>query len=1006
MLTRSLMKLLPPKSKVVLQLLLLIAVAACVTAVRAAPSPSEQPARYNVRSWQTDEGLPQNSVYAIAQTPDGYLWVGTHEGLARFDGVRFTLIESPEAPQLKQAYITALCAGQDGSLWIASENNGVTRLRDGVFTQFKEADGLPGSQVQCLLESSDGTLWIGGDDGLARFQDGQLTRFRRSDRLVRNSVKALFESPPGIIRVATVTGLISVRTDGEEDVENFGLGTVTNVLKAVCADGEGQLWLGATDGLICLTNGARTSYGVKQGLPDKITTVIREDGAGQLWVGTYGGLVRFIRGQAVPWAQRRSVVGDLVYTVFEDREGSLWIGGRDGLYRLTPARLSSYTTAEGLVYNNVTSVLEDEAGAMWFGTWGGGVSRMRDGEFTAITATNGLTHDIVLSLCAVRDGRLWVGMDYNVVLNNEVLNRLGPDLRNDLPRADALLRAAVRVIHEDRQGTMWIGTSKGLSRVRGELQEAYTTTNGLPGNTVMAICERADGSIWIGTDGGLACWDGGGFVTFGLRDGLSAVAINALYEDAERTLWIGTRTGGLNRYRDGDFTAYTTRQGLFSDEIYEVVEDDHGYFWMSCRRGIFRVKREELEDIDRGAIKSAHSTVFGKVDGLASVQCNGVSKPAGWRSRDGRIWFPTIRGVVAMEAGIKINERPPPVLIEEVRAGRALLARTGLSNGYNATLKVPPGRGDVEIRYTALSLQVPEKVRFKYRLEGVDPDWVDAGAQRSAYYNNVAPGRHRFQVIACNNDGVWNQSGAVLAFQMLPHYWQTWWFKTATAAAVVGVLIAFYRSRVERLREIEQLRIQIASDLHDDVGSRLTKVAMVTELVDRETPPSDRSKTHIENISGTVREITRAMDEIVWTINPRNDTLDNLANYVFQYATEYFQNTGVRCRLDVPAELPDHSISTEERHNLFMAVKEAFNNVLKHSGANEVRVGLTVAGNLITITVADNGRGVGANLTGPAGDGLVNMKQRLQRIGGRFAFKSTPGQGTTVTLEARGKWTT
>jgi len=291
-------------------------------------------------------------------------------------------------------------------------------------------------------------------------------------------------------------------------------------------------------------------------------------------------------------------------------------------------------------------------------------------------------------------------------------------------------------------------------------------------------------------------------------------------------------------------------------------------------------------------------------------------------------------------------------------------------------------------------------------LEGVNQEWVDAGSERSVYFNNVSPGRYRFHVIACNNDGVWNNAGAVLAIQMLPHYWQTWWFKSAVAIAFVALLVVFYRVRVDRLREIEELRIQIASDLHDDVGSRLTKVAMVTELVDRETPSSDRSKTHIENISGTVREITRAMDEIVWTINPRNDTLDHLANYVFQYATEYFQNTGVRCRLDVPAELPDDSISTEDRHNLFMAVKEAFNNVLKHSSATEVRVGLTVADDLLTITIADNGRGVSPHPTGPVGDGLVNMKQRLQRIGGRFAFRSTPGMGTTVTLEARGKWST
>lgn len=961
---------------------------------------TNEPVRYNVRSWQTDEGLPQNSVHALAQTPDGYLWVGTHEGLARFDGVRFLLLDDPDAPFLKQSSIMALCAGRDGSLWIASENHGLTCLKEGVFTRFTGSNDLPGKQVQCLLESADGSLWIGGDGGLARFKDGTLTRFRQTARLVNNSIKALVEHPRGIIRAATVTGLVSINTEGREDVENFGLGVVTNILKAAGVDRRGQLWLGTLDGLICLNEGKRQSYGVAEGLPDRIITFIHEDRAGQLWVGTYSGMVRLVNDRPVRWSPTTKPLTDLTYTMYEDQEGGLWVGGRDGLYRLNPARLSTYTANDGLSYNNVTSVLEDRAGDMWFGTWGGGVDRLRDGQFTAITATNGLTLDNVLSLQAGRDGSLWVGMD-----QAGGLNRLRAALTNDFsPGTNALLNV-IRVIHEDREGTLWIGTSSGLNRIKDGHYETYTATNGLPGNVVMAICERADGSIWLGVDGGLARWTGHGFEHYGLREGLSSVAVNALYEDAQQTLWIGTRTGGLNRYRDGKFTAYTTRQGLFSDEVYEIVADDYGCFWMSCRRGIFRVSRHELDEIDRGIIPSAHSIVFGKVDGLASVQCNGVSKPAGWKSRDGRIWFPTIRGVVAMEARININRHPPPVVIEGVRAGREPLVLPPRTADGSQLLKVPPGRGELQIQYTALSLQVPEKVRFKHRLEPLEKDWVDAGAERSAAYNTVAAGRYRFQVIACNNDGVWNETGATLAIQMLPHYWQTWWFRAGVGALGLGLLIYVYRARVDRLHEIEQLRIQIASDLHDDVGSRLTKVAMVTELVDRETPDTDRSKRHIANISGTVREITRAMDEIVWTINPRNDTLDNLANYVFQYATEYFQNTGVRCRLDVPVELPDHPISTEERHNLFMAVKEAFHNVLKHSAASEVHVGLTVAGNLLTLTIADNGKGVSPNLSGPAGDGLVNMKQRLQRIHGRFAFTSAPGQGTTVTFETRGKWT-
>jgi signal transduction histidine kinase len=317
---------------------------------------------------------------------------------------------------------------------------------------------------------------------------------------------------------------------------------------------------------------------------------------------------------------------------------------------------------------------------------------------------------------------------------------------------------------------------------------------------------------------------------------------------------------------------------------------------------------------------------------------------------------------------------------------------------------VPPGRGELEIRYTALSFQAPEKNRFKYRLEreGTEPVWIDASAERVARYYNVAPGSYHFRVIASNNDGVWNESGAVLAFVFQPHYWETWWFKVGLLAAGALLLTALYQARVRRLREIEELRVQIAADLHDDVGARLTKVAMVTELVDRETPESDRSKPSIRNISKTTREVIQAMDEIVWTINPKNDSLENLANYIFHYAQDYFQNSGVRCRMDVPARLPDHPMSTQQRHNLFMAVKEALNNVLKHAHATEVRIGVALNDSRLSISVADDGCGFSTDQPHPAGDGLENMKQRLERIGGQLRLESRPGGGgTRIQMEVK-----
>ncbi|MEI2722865.1 MAG: two-component regulator propeller domain-containing protein [Verrucomicrobiota bacterium] len=961
---------------------------------RAADPKTNSTARYNVRVWQTDEGLPHNTVHAIAQTPDGYLWVGTRAGLARFDGVRFLPLDDAAAPELKHAWITALAVSRDGGLWIASESNGVTCLKDGVFTRFTATDGLPGNQIQCLLESREGSLWLGGDRGLSRFRAGRFTRFTGSEFLRENSVKALCEDARGILRVATVTGLVSINPDGVVSPNNFGSGPVSGVLKAVCEDRQGRLWLGATDGLLRLTDGKLGSYAANKSMPEKITTCLYEDSTGQLWVGTYGGLTRRVNGTLSPWWLNPSPINDLIYTLFEDREQNLWVGGRDGLYRLTPARFVTYTMQDGLNCNNVTSVREDTSGGLWLGTWGGGVNQLHDGRFSAITVTNGLTQDTVLSLFEGRDRSLYVGMDYP-----GIVNRIKPGGTNDFVRPAGMITAPVRVIHQDQAGGLWIGTSKGLNLLRDGALQTFTATNGLPGDNITALCESRAGPIWIGTDGGLSRWADGKFENITDRDNLPPNDINAIYEDNDETLWVGTKTGGLNRWRTGQWRRYTTAQGLFSDEIYEIVEDDRNYLWMSCRRGIFRVSKPEFAALDQGTIPALTSTHFVRADGLTTVQCNGVAKPAGWKTPDGQIWFPTIRGVVAVQPDLRLNAQPPPVWIEEVRAGSHLLRTGYLLNSVPASVTVPAGSGDLEIHYTALSLQVPEKVRFRHRLEGLDQEWTAAGTERRVTYNNLAPGRYRFTVIAANNDGVWNETGATLPLLVLPQFWQTWSFKLALLAVPALVLAWAYQTRVRRLREIEQLRIRIASDLHDDVGSRLTKVAMITEQVERETD-ANAARPHIHMIARTTRDITRAMDEIVWTINPKNDTLDHLANYIFHYAQEYFQNTGVRCRLDLPSSLPEHTLPTEYRHNLFMAVKEALQNILKHAGAAEARIRLAVTGNQLTIVITDNGRGFAADRAHPGGDGLVNMRARLLRIGGSLRIESTPGHDTTITLEA------
>jgi ligand-binding sensor domain-containing protein/signal transduction histidine kinase len=948
--------------------------------------------RYSVKVWQIDEGLPQNSVWAITQTKDGYLWVGTQQGLARFDGVRFLPLDSQAAPELKHGFITALTTSRDGSLWVACAGTGLLHMKDGAFSRFTENDGLPTNHLNCLLEAADGTLWFGSELGLTRFKDGRFSTFTDKNGLANNSVRGLYESRQGIIRAATVRGLSSLDNNGVFNTINFQLGTTANALKSVCEDRLGNIWVAANEGVSCAEPAGNTSYGLGQGLPNRTATVVFEDHDGHVWAGTYSGLAGLANGKVVAKPMNDAGYPDLVRTIYQDREQNLWIGAEDGLYRLEPARFRSYTTADGLTFDNVMSVYEDESGALWISTWGGGVNLLKDGKITPVGT---LSHDKGLSIHKSRDGTVWLGMDHG-----GGLNRLRDGQKP--ARQSGLIDAAPRVVCDDRHGALWVGTSRGLNVLKDGKVEAHTTAEGLPGNSVFAILEDSAGNVWVGTDGGLMRWSNGKFETFTTRQGLSHNFINSLYEDGDHALWVGTRGGGLNRLKGEKFSAYTTRQGLFNDEIYEVLEDDFGNFWMSCRSGIFRVRKQDFDDLDRGIIKTLSCFAFGKADGLASIQCNGVAKPAGWKGKNGRLWFPTIRGVVEANSGLR-NETPPPVVIEEVKLDRKAVDEKVWRNADAnklKTLRVPPGRGELEITYTALSLQAPEKNRFKYMLEPLDPDWVDAGTRREAVYNNLGPGSYRFRIQACNNDGVWNEAAAPLPLVFLPHVWQTLWFKAAIPVAAGLLFWGWYQARVSRLKAIERLRVQIAADLHDDVGSRLTKVAMLTELVERQTPDQHENKPQIQKIAGTTREVIQAMDEIVWTINPNNDTLDNLANYIFQYTQEYFQNTGVRCRFHLPVRLPDLPLSTEERHNLFMAFKEALNNILKHAEATEVRVELAIEGEKLQISIVDNGCGFIQNGSPTSGNGLNNMKRRLGRIGGRLKLESQPGSGTKIEMEA------
>jgi diguanylate cyclase (GGDEF)-like protein len=769
---------------------------AVVLAVLAVPAASLDPSRavtqYRRDAWNTRQGLPQSSVESVAQTADGYLWLGTQEGLARFDGVRFVVFDKANTPALRHNRVKALLVDRDGSLWIGTEGGGVARLREGAFTALGVAEGLPSPRIYELAQDADGTVWVGTDRGLSRLDDGRFVEGPRDEGLFRRSIEALCAGRAGLW-VGLGEGFVHVRGNVVEPGTALGLppGPVT----ALWEDADGTLWVGTRHGLFVRPPGQLRVMPGAVSLPGPVVTAIRRDRDGSLWVGTEMGAARLAGAATNVLSTRQGLSNDQVLEIFEDREGSLWIGTQDGgVNRLADGKFTTYSTAEGLAGDIVWPVFGDRAGNVWVGTKTGGLSRFRDGRIQNFSTARGLSNNAVQSIAETPDGALWIGT------RGGGLNRFKDGRFTVFSTRQGLPYDSVSALVAARDGGLWVGMrGGGLGRFKDGSFTSWTTRNGLPNDTIHFLLEAKDGSLWIATNGGgLVHFMDGGFRAYTTRDGLSADVVNVLHEDAQGTLWVGTFGGGLNRMHADGFTAYTTAQGLYDDAIFSILEDGQGRLWMSCNKGIFRVDKRELDDLDRNAIPRLRPVAYGVEDGMKNRECNGANQPPAWRDGRGRLWFPTIEGVAVIDPErIRTNAVPPPVSVEQlVVDGRGAGPRDGLVLG--------PGARNLEFHYVAPSFVVPSRVQYRYSLEGLDPEWVDAGPRRVAYYSRLPPGRFRFRVTAANDDGLWNQEVAALSFDLRPHFYETPWFYAACALAVGGMLWVGDRLRVRGLRAREE----------------------------------------------------------------------------------------------------------------------------------------------------------------------------------------------------------
>jgi signal transduction histidine kinase/ligand-binding sensor domain-containing protein len=1028
----------------------------------AAMLPANGDGDYLVHVWQTDNGLPQNWVSSIAQTPEGYLWIGMrYGGLARFDGVRFVPFNQQNTRELKDIQVEHLDVDETGRLWVIMGNESITAFSNGKFELFRHPRAQPRLRANRILgvrtnqarfagdfsylvnldisagtngwqlldprpaiepdaatclKDGDDTIWfITQRRRLARFVDDRFEFLPQASGLPEPAVAALAVDSTKQLWAATSRHLVT--WNGHQLVERTPTnGVAPEGIVRIAFSGDGGLWVLEKNRLRkCLKGQWVSEVNATEFQPGSL----HGDAQGNVWLVAYGRGLWHIKsdGTVRRLTERAGLPSVFINCWFQDVEGDVWIGTHDGgIARIRERLFHALGQADGLPGKMVSSVCLNPASPdeeLWAGTMSGQLARWQNGSFVnvPIPAPENNPNESI-TVCPDAEGGIWIGS------RNDGLSLLrdGKLTRPPTPWG------TVRVLFNDSQKRLWVGGLVNLFCLTNGGFKAFGSDDGFVDlHSIEAVAEDADGVIWIGTGpGDLWKYQAGQFSRFTPPSEWPSVRFAALSPDTNGVVWIGTLGGGLLRFCEGKFTHCLKEDGLPDNNVAQLLDSQDGHLWGGTYAGIFRVRKSELEAVANGTQTHLQCRTYGQFDGLPALECSSGFQPNCWRSRDGRLWFSTANGVTTVDPTRTVpNPIAPTVIIEEMLVDslpvnvppRVGVPLTDVSSAL--PIRIPPGRHYVQFRYTGLNFSAPDGVRFRVKLEGGEGQWQSTEDQRIIGYGPLMPGEYRFRVTACNNDGLWNETGDTLAFIVMPYFWETWWFRAGLVLltlVILGIVVALvqrqrYRRRleqVERQRELAQERTRIARDLHDDLGTSLTQISLLSALANRDQTPAPEAKELIQEVRGRARDMVIALDEIVWAVNPKNDSLAGLVNYLGHFAEEFFRASDIRFRLDLPAHVPEISLSAESRHDLFLAFKEAVNNVARHSHATEAQVCVAFTAQEISISVADNGRGFGvaSNAQTPTGDGLANMKRRLEQLGGQAELQSKPGVGTTVTFHA------
>ncbi|MGB7759689.1 MAG: two-component regulator propeller domain-containing protein [Bryobacteraceae bacterium] len=943
-------------------------------------------ARYGADFWREAEGFAQSRVRAIVQTRDGYMWFGTDGGLVRFNGESFTVFNT-RTGALKDDEVWALQEDDEGGLWIGTYGGGLTLLKNGRFRTFTTADGLPDDVIRSLAKDGQGNIWMVTAQGLVRDSHGVFERFTPDNGSADARMAVCWSSSEGLL-AGTRSGVYRFANDRLEPFPTMPSSENAAPGPLVCGS-DGSLWIGYSDGVVeQRRNGVSKVFGGPHAREP--INALYQDPQGEVWAVRGKQIVKLHNGAFEPVSVEGGAAGlGGIYTLCMDREGGIWLGLQsNGLARLRTRQLSTVSVEDGLPDDRTRAVFEDSRGDLWIGTVDG-LARYHDGRFETWTHVNGSRLGDVRSIAEDSNGGLWISA------GKDLLWMKGGRLT---PAPGWTGTFEIESVYKDARGRIWIGTDgAGLFQYSGGVFRNYRTEDGLASNHVRAVLGDRGGALWISTFGkGLSRYSDGRFTNFATRDGLANDRVGAIYEDEEGALWFATRRG-LSRLKDGAFFTWTSGSGLFTDLVYAIVDDGYGNFWFSSAQGIFRVSKRDLRGFAAGTVKKVVSLAFGERDGMKSRAGNVGNQPIALKTSGGQLLFTSMNGLVVVEPDkIFPNALVPPVYIEN-----AILNKR--ERPLRQYVELPVGAGDFEIHYAALGYSAPEKMRFRYMLEGFDRDWIDAGARRFTYYANLSPGKYRFRVVAGEEGGAWNKTGDAFSFYLKPPFYRTPLFAAvATPSAMLFAwLLYWFHIRGVRARYSAVLaeRNRISQDIHDTLAQNLAGIALQLDAVHMHLPDvkSDLRERLDEACNLTRYSLAEARRAIA---DLRSDDLEcpNLAVALPEIAKRLAAALQTRVQVvGVPRKL---NPTTEI--NLLRIFQEALANTVKHAQARTVDVELKYAPDSLALRVRDDGRGFDPEKLCPSGSGhygLIGMRERAERIGGHLTLHSRQGEGTELLVE-------